>query len=130
MTDPVDAAGDDRPSVGIPAGRETAPSLVAWDDVPPSGKGPRRALDAAVSVVALAALVFLALVRAGVEPDLGSAERFGYVLGAVVFALLISLGWRWLWLRFQRRSARADLLSPWIPIGGVILIVLSILGGN
>jgi hypothetical protein len=131
MADPVDQESTVRARPG-PAVAE--PSIVAWDDVPPTGKeadspGRRRLQDLAVSVAALMALLILALFRAGREVDLASSERIGYVFGVVAFGLLVSTAARWLWLRARRRTdPTAHLLSPWIPIGAVILVVFSIFG--
>jgi hypothetical protein len=90
--------------------------------------GSRRGLDIVIWVVALAALVFLSLLRADIEGSTGS-ERIGYVIGGVVFALLISAAARWLWLRARRRNdAAAQLISPWIPVGAVIVVLLALFG--
>jgi uncharacterized membrane protein YidH (DUF202 family) len=134
MTDPVNEEADaaqQRPSESGVA----QPSIVAWDEAPPTSAGPdsagqRRLLDVVVSVVALAALVFFSLIRAASSGTTGS-ERLGYVIGGVAIALLISAAARWLWVRTRRRSdPTARLLSPWIPIGAVIVVVLSIFGGK
>jgi hypothetical protein len=134
MADPFDQ--DTSAVAPPPAPRVAEPSIGAWDDVPPTGVEPNSArrrllFDLAVSLAALAALVILSLFRAGRQPDLEPSERLAYAFGAVLFGLLISLAARWLWLRVRRRSdPTASLLSPWIPVGAVILVVLSIFGGN
>ena len=130
MTDPIDPTTAE--PVAPTAGSE-APA-VAWAAPPPAGASEataaRRTLDVVVWVVALAALVVLSLVRASLADTTGS-ERVGYVIGGVLFALLISAAARWLWLRARRRNdASVRFLSPWIPIGAVILAVLALFGGN
>jgi hypothetical protein len=132
MTDPVDQ--ETSTVERAPARRVAEPSIVAWDDVPPTGNeatspGRRRVQDLAVSVAALLALLILSLFRAGREVDLESSERMAYVVGVIAFGLLVSTAARWLWLRARRRAdPTAHLLSPWIPIGAVILVVFSIFG--
>ena len=133
MSDPVDQQPS---SVGpAPVARVAEPSIVAWDDVPPTGAEPtsrvrRLVTDLAVSVAALAALVILALFEAGRTPDLEPSDRYADALGSVLFSLLIALAARWLLLRARGRAATAELLSPWIPIGAVILMVFAIVGRN
>ena len=130
MTDPVD---QEPPEAHTPTVAE--PSIVAWDDVPPTGDGSgsgrqNQVMDVAVSVAALAALVVLSLARAGASGTTGS-ERIGYVIGGVLIALVISAAARWLWIRARRRNdPSVRFLSPWIPIGAVIVAVLSLFGGN
>lgn len=133
MTDPVD---QQESSVrASPAPTVAEPSIVAWDDVPPTGEEPtspggQRAFDIVISISALAALVILALFEAGRTPDLEPSERYGYILGSILFSLLVALAARWLWLRTRGRAGAAGLLSPWVPIGAVILMVLAMVGRN
>jgi hypothetical protein len=130
MTDPFDpATADEDP--GAKDGSPVAP-VVSWDQPATGGgavvPGSRRGLDIVIWVVAFAALIFLSLLRADIEGSTGS-ERIGYVIGGVVFALLISAAARWLWLRARRRNdAAAQLISPWIPVGAVIVVLLSLFG--
>jgi uncharacterized membrane protein YidH (DUF202 family) len=134
MTDPVDReASTAQPPPG-PDGLQPAP-VVAWADAPsagdtPGAAGQRRVMDVVVSVVALAGLVLVSLIRAGASGTTGS-ERIGYIIGSIAFGLLVSAAARWLWLRVRRRNdPTVRLLSPWIPIGAVILVIFSIFGGS
>jgi hypothetical protein len=132
MRDPVDPATVQPPPP--PPDASADPPAVAWATAPPAGDqdatAGRPILDIVVWVVALAALVVLSLARASIAGTTG-AERAGYVVGGVAFALLISAAARWLWLRARRRNdATVRFLSPWIPIGAVILAVLALFGGN
>ena len=116
---PTDAAEASAVAWAAPSAGETSQATAA-----------RRTLDIVVWVVALAGLVVLSLVRAGLAGTTGS-ERIGYVIGGVVIALLISAAARWLWLRARRRSdAAARFASPWIPVGAVIVALLSLFGGS
>lgn len=131
MTDPVDASTGHPPAP--PDGSDTPP-VVAWAAAPaaadPRARPRRPVLDVVVWVISLAVLVVLSLARADIAGATGS-ERVGFVIGGVVFALLISAAARWLWLRARRRSdPLVRFLSPWIPIGAVILAVLALFGGN
>jgi hypothetical protein len=131
MTDPLDPG----PAAQQPAPPDGSgsPPVVAWAAAPPASpeaRGSRRVLDIVVWVLALAALVVLSLARANVAGTTGS-ERVGYVIGSVLFALLISAAARWLWLRARRRGdPLVRFLSPWIPVGAVILAVLALFGGD
>jgi hypothetical protein len=133
MTEPVD---HEAPSVESPPGQGVAQPapVVAWakpqgGDMP-GPTGARRFLGIVVSVVALAALVLLSVIRAGAAGTTGS-EWLGYVIGGIAIGLLVSAAARWLWLRARRRTdPTARFLSPWIPVGAVILTVVSIFGGN
>ena len=133
MTDPVDQEASPAPPPADAGVAQPAP-VVAWAEASSTGETPgtsgqRRVMDIVVSVVALAALVVLSLVRAGLSGTTGS-ERIGYVIGGIAFGLLISAAARWLWLRARRRNdPTARFWSPWIPIGAVILVALS-LGGS
>ena len=132
MTEPVDpVAVEPRTATDEPA---TPPPAVAWAAAPPASApetaAGRRPLDIVVWVVALAALVVLSLARAGASGTTGS-ERIGYVIGGVLIALVISAAARWLWIRTRRRNdPSVRFLSPWIPVGAVIVAVLSLFGGN
>jgi hypothetical protein len=129
MTDRID------PPTAEPAAPTEASEAPAVASTAPSAgeseaTGARRTLEVVVWVVALAALVVLCLVRAGIAGTTGS-ERIGYVIGGVAIALLISAAARWLWLRARRRNdAAARFVSPWIPVGAVIVALLSLFGGN
>jgi hypothetical protein len=133
MTDPDDheaSAVQPPPDTGV---SQPAP-VVAWAEATTAGgpgtSGSRRVLDVVIWVVALIALTFLSLVRAGTSGTTGS-ERVGYVIGGVLVALLISAAARWLWLRARRRGdPTAQFVSPWIPIGALIVAVLSLFGGS
>jgi hypothetical protein len=86
-------------------------------------------LDIVVWVVALVVAYGLASIRASLQTGLGSSERLGYILGGVVFSLLLAAAIRWVWLRFRRQTHQtARLLSPWIPVGAVIILILGLLG--
>lgn len=136
MTDPVDheaPTGQPSPGSGV-SPQEPAPA-VEWAqassaDDKPGTAGRNRVMDVVVWVVALAALVFLSLIQAGLSGTTGSA-RIGYVIGTMLAGLLISAAARWIWVRARRRNhPTARFMSPWIPIWAVILVTLSTFGSG
>jgi len=91
--------------------------------------GGHRVRDLAITVVAFVVLVPLALARAGQSAGLSSSERLGYLVGSIVAPVLFATAARWLWLRLRRGTdTTSKLVSPWIPVGAVIIAVLSLLG--
>jgi hypothetical protein len=92
--------------------------------------GPRRLLGVVVTVAALALAYIFAVIGAARRPEMNGSERFGYILGTVLFGLLIATAARWLWLRARRRDARRDLLSPWIAVGAVVVIAFAAFGSR
>jgi hypothetical protein len=134
MTDPVDhEAPAGQPPPG-PVVSQPAPA-VEWAQAASAGDTPgtagqRRVMDVVVWVVALAALVLLSLIQAGLSGTTGSA-RIGYIIGTMLAGLLLSGAARWVWVRARRRNhPTARFLSPWIPIWAVIVVTLSMFGSR
>jgi hypothetical protein len=119
-----------------PTGAENPP-VVAWAPAGPatpegeSASGSRRILGVLVTIAALALAYVFAVIGAARRPDMNGSERFGYILGTVIFGLLIATAARWLWLRARRRGdARHHLLSPWIAVGAVVVIAFAAFGSR
>jgi hypothetical protein len=135
MTNPIEPAPTAIPPQSGPDDAPPEPA-VQWTPLPSPGDPSkdtrqRRGRDIVVSVGALVVLAILSFIRAVSKTGLEASEAFGYVVGGIVGGLLIAAAIRWLWLRTRRRGdPAARLLSPWIPVGAVILVVLSMLGSN
>jgi len=127
----MDADPGPAPRPEPPPGQDpNGPPLVGWAVPAPDAPGePSRMATVIAWIAALVLAGFVAWLKMRGAEGTG-AFRAGVAVGSLVAPFLFSAILRLIVVRIREgRFTRAALRSPWVPLGTVIIVILSTFGG-